>query len=643
MRGGRDRRHVGFKKRMPEEVNELTPASRVMPSTSGSVATDLGSGKIRGHTWPQCRTSRKAIRKLGRLGRSQVPDGAESQTPQRSVEDALLECLHAAALGSTDRSDEVPITEGDCTQDAITSASSTLIREVGREIGTGSSARKRPAERPAIGSVRRCRSRRIVRQRLRRLYHTDRARLASLVLDGQTGLTCPVPLSEITAVFEGRWGDVRSFRGLGAFGGLGRADNSVFCYLITPLEVMKHLRAIKGSSSPGPDGITKSLLLGWDPKGEKLAHMFSTWLVSGTLPRVFKKCQTVLIPKTSDPSRLGDVNQWRPITIGSMVLRLFSRILTDRMTAACPIHPRQRGFIASPGCSENLSVLEGVMKLSQQERSSLGVVFVDFAKAFDTVSHEHLLSALERKGLDQHMLELVRNSYENCVTKVRCAEGCTADIAMKVGVKQGDPMLPLLFNIALDPLVQTLEREGHGFVANGKSISALAFADDLVLLSGSWEGMVVNLDILETFCELTGMRVQPKAQRYGWSVMREVRWTCPSGSCLAPDLVFTKGDLALVVDVTVRYEFHEDTLEAARLEKVTKYRPLVPVLIRELSEVQRVQVIGFPVGARGKWPSTNETFLNTLGLQRARRQRFAKLVSRRTLLYSLDVLREFMD
>lgn len=66
-----------------------------------------------------------------------------------------------------------------------------------------------------------------------------------------------------------------------------------------------------------------SLLLGWDPKGEKLACMFSTWLVSGTLSRVFKKCRTVLIPKTTDPGRLGDVNQWRPITIGSMVLRLW--------------------------------------------------------------------------------------------------------------------------------------------------------------------------------------------------------------------------------------------------------------------------------------------------------------------------------
>lgn len=999
VQGVRRRGVVGSHQRMPEEVNEGAPLCQDMPSVPGPVATDSNTSENGGRKRSKCRLPLTAVRRSGRLNQQKAKTSERLReswaipstppVPQQMVKGRLLELLRAAAEGNAGESDEVPIKESDCCQGAIMSASSEMLREVGPEMKAKPSTRMGRAGRPASGSVRRCRWRYSVRRNLFRLYQQDRAKLASLVLDGQTGQICPVPLSEITAVFKGRWGDVRPFRGLGAFGGLGRADNSVFCGLITPTEVMKNLRAVKNRSSPGPDGVTKSLLLGWDPKGEKLACMFSTWLVSGTLPEVFKRCRTVLIPKTTDPERLGDVNQWRPITIGSLVLRLFSRILTGRMTAACPIHPRQRGFIASPGCSENLSVLEGVMKLSTRERSSLGVVFVDFAKAFDTVSHEHLLSALERKGLDQHMLELVRNSYENCTTKVRCAEGCTADIAIKVGVKQGDSMSPLLFNIALDPLVQALEREGHGFGAEGKSITALAFADDLVLLSSSWEGMVANIDILEAFCELTGMRVQPskchgffaetvgkvrligsrppwllggvpihqigpgegvkylgvtinpwtglvskgigerlqrwiaaiggtplgpiervdllvnyalprvifeanhcvvsdqvltevdarirkavkhwlhlpacttdgliysrkssgglgiprlskvvasiqarriyglfhsrdetvrwiarrtikyrtferawlraggsldeipsldppaegvevgtssevgspaegstaapnslkpgrrlvpcdwrqvefdrwanlnsqgrgirlfeadrtsncwlvdpysggftpgryiaalqlranvyptresagrgrqssdalcrycrgspetcshilgacpkvqqgrirrhhkvcdlivtEAQRCGWSVMREVRWALPSGGALAPDLVFTKDDLALVVDVTIRYELEEDSLEAARLEKVNKYRPLCHVLPQRLLAVRRVQVFGFPVGARGKWPSTNNAFLMALGLGQARRRSFAKLISRRTLLYSLDVLREFME
>lgn len=123
---------------------------------------------------------------------------------------------------------------------------------------------------------------------------------------------------------------------MGQFGNFGGADNSIFCHLLTPLEVVNDLRAMKNHTSPRPDGITKGELLSRDPIGEKLAHIFSTWLVSGK-PGAFKKCQTTLIPKVSDPAKQGDVNEWRPITIGSVVVRLFLWILTIRMTGVCPL------------------------------------------------------------------------------------------------------------------------------------------------------------------------------------------------------------------------------------------------------------------------------------------------------------------
>ncbi|KAK9535981.1 hypothetical protein VZT92_005806 [Zoarces viviparus] len=108
----------------------------------------------------------------------------------------------------------------------------------------------------------------------------------------------------------------------------------------------------------------KGALLLWDPKGAKLAHMFSTWLVSGILPMVLRHCRTSLIPKMSEVSLLSDINQWRPITIASIVLRLFSRVLPNRMTTACSIHLRQRGFVKSPGCSEKLMILENLIRTS---------------------------------------------------------------------------------------------------------------------------------------------------------------------------------------------------------------------------------------------------------------------------------------
>ncbi|NXX51946.1 POLR protein, partial [Tricholaema leucomelas] len=79
-------------------------------------------------------------------------------------------------------------------------------------------------------------------------------------------------------------------------------------------------------------------------------------------------------------------------------------ILTARLTKACPINPRQRGFIRSSGCAENLKLLQLIIRNAKKQHKPLGVVFVDLAKAFDSVNHAHILTVLKQKGLDDHII-----------------------------------------------------------------------------------------------------------------------------------------------------------------------------------------------------------------------------------------------
>jgi len=207
---------------------------------------------------------------------------------------------------------------------------------------------------------------------------------------------------------------------------------------------------------------------------------------------------------------LQDIGQWRPITIGSVMLRAFSNMLTKRLQDVCPIHWSQKGFSETKGCSRNLIILHGVISRKKSRSESLAVVFIDLAKAFDSVSHKHIEEVLVRRGVDALMRGLIRDSYRGCSTRIGTIEGDTSRIGLQVGVKQGDPMSPLLFNLALDPLLRMLKKRGEGVQVGSNYLTSLAYIDDLVLLSHDWSGMALNLAILGAFCRLSGLSVNPK-------------------------------------------------------------------------------------------------------------------------------------
>jgi hypothetical protein len=72
------------------------------------------------------------------------------------------------------------------------------------------------------------------------------------------------------------------------------------------------------------------------------------------------------------------------------------------------------------------------------------VVFLDLAKAFDTVSHKHINEGLKRFRVNRHFIDVVIDLYTDASTHFTLAKGETPKIPMTRGVKQGDPLSPLL-------------------------------------------------------------------------------------------------------------------------------------------------------------------------------------------------------
>ncbi|GCB82841.1 hypothetical protein scyTo_0023351, partial [Scyliorhinus torazame] len=120
-----------------------------------------------------------------------------------------------------------------------------------------------------------------------------------------------------------------------------------------------------------------------------------------------------------DQERLKDIDNWRPITIDPLLLRLFTKIMAKGLSETVWINPRQKGFLAAtPGCNENIAILENIIKGAKKNRKDLALVFVDLAKAFDSVGHKLLVKALQRMRLPPDFTTMVTYLYTGNTTMV---------------------------------------------------------------------------------------------------------------------------------------------------------------------------------------------------------------------------------
>jgi hypothetical protein len=98
---------------------------------------------------------------------------------------------------------------------------------------------------------------------------------------------------------------------------------------------------------------------------------------------------------------------------------------------------------------------------------------------------------------------------------------------MTRGVKQGDPLSPLLFNIAMDPLLEAISAQNNEYKwdKGGLQLEALCYADDNGLLTEDPKDMQKNLEDVTEFCRATGMKLSVKKSA-GYAIKPSANRSC---------------------------------------------------------------------------------------------------------------------
>ncbi|CAM4586804.1 unnamed protein product [Lepidochelys kempii] len=110
----------------------------------------------------------------------------------------------------------------------------------------------------------------------------------------------------------------------------------------------------------------------------------------------------------------------------------------------------------------------------------------------------------------ENFLCVIRKVYEGCRTTICSVEGETAEIPIRSGVKQGCPLSHIIFNLAMEPLLQAICNGTDGFNLHGERVSVLAYVDDLVLTVDHPESVQHMLDATSRAANWMGLHFNAK-------------------------------------------------------------------------------------------------------------------------------------
>ena len=235
---------------------------------------------------------------------------------------------------------------------------------------------------------------------------------------------------------------------------------------------------MKLGKAPGIDNITTDLLKAAGRKIHKaIAQLFTQCLQERKVPKKFCLGIVTLLHKKGDKQNLAN---YRPITLLPNIYKLFTKILTNRLTDTLDENqPReQAGFRSGYSTIDHLHTINQLIEKTLEFNRPLCLAFVDYEKAFDSIEHNAVFNSMREQGVEEDYIEIIRNIYENGTSIIRLHKD-TDEIKIAKGVRQGDTISPKLFTASLESTFRKTNWEGKGVNIDGEYLNHLRFADDI--------------------------------------------------------------------------------------------------------------------------------------------------------------------
>ena len=278
---------------------------------------------------------------------------------------------------------------------------------------------------------------------------------------------------------------------------------------ITPTDIRKAISNLKNHASRTPEDIPAIFVKN---TAEHLIYpltiLFNHSLKLGKVPHHWK--EAIIIPIHKKGSKNNPLN-YRPISLTSIFCRILERIIHTKVMTHISCYDllshTQHGFVAKRSTlSQHIELLDKLTD-NYDKNTQIHMIYLDFSKAFDRVSHPKLLHVLSNFKLSIKLVEWIRDYLTGRKQRTIVENDKSEYKNISSGVPQGSVLGPLMFLMFIDDLLKTLSN-------NCSFTKIYAFADDVKLMSKKPTDIQKGLKIVEKWAENWQLTIQPEKSEH---------------------------------------------------------------------------------------------------------------------------------
>ena len=285
-------------------------------------------------------------------------------------------------------------------------------------------------------------------------------------------------------------------------------------------ETRKALGQLKGGKAPGVCGVYAEMLKAGGEAALRWLHTLicSVWS-TGVIPTDWKR--GLVVPIWKGKGDVRECSNYRGVTLLSVPGKVFARVLLNRIRQQLLDHqrPEQSGFTPKRSTVDRILALRLLTERLREYDRAVLAAYIDFKKAFDSVSRDALWKLLELRGIPSQLVRLISALYSGTESAVKCGAATSDFFPVQTGVRQGCVLAPSLFSACMDWIMErVVGASGCGVSFGEARVTDLDFADDAVIFAETLDVLTMALETLSEEAEPLGLRVswiKTKIQEFG--------------------------------------------------------------------------------------------------------------------------------